>query len=182
MSFAERIRPSLFRIRAIPGRMGLRPYRVDILRGSWDGAYVGRGTELVESVRITEANEQNPKVRFLNDEELALSGLGKGAATIGPITPDYGDTGTALSKIQPAVLAGETVHVLLTGPKHPTGARYAIVDVATDPDIAHDDTSGLVQAHRVDDCWCCQEGICWQRVEREPHWDREVVVHGTIVQ
>ncbi len=51
---------------------------------------------------------------------------------IGPITPDFGSGGTALSDIIPAVANGEMVHVLVTGPMFPNGAKFSIKKIETD--------------------------------------------------
>jgi len=124
--------PAINSIRAIPGLLGIRPYTVSILVGTSTGAYTGRGDRLVEQFPITEAGGQPPKVRQLNTEELALGNLGKGSLRIGPITPDFPGGGTSIERIKPCVAAGQTVHVMVTGPEYPNGARFLIKDVQTD--------------------------------------------------
>ncbi len=131
-AFSDSLRELAYNARAIPGQLGIRPYSVAVLTGTWSGSNTGRGAETSASVAITEAGGQPPKVRDLNSEELALSGLGKGSVRIGPITPDFPGGGTALALLKPAVAAGQTVHVLLTGPESPTGARYLLKDIQTD--------------------------------------------------
>jgi hypothetical protein len=133
----DRYRHIAARARRIPGQHGLRPYTVAIVVGAWSGSYIGRGDKTDTVVAITEAGGQSPKVRFLNEEQLALSastgaGLGKGACTIGPITPDFAGGGTSLAELAPAVAAQQTVHVLLTGPAYPSGAKFLVKDVKTD--------------------------------------------------
>jgi hypothetical protein len=110
---------------------------VAIIVGAWSGSYVGRGDKTETLVAITERGGQPPKVRFLNEEALALSGsvgdqLRQGACTVGPITPDYTGGGTALSELIPAVTTHQTVHVMLTGPAYPNGAKFLVKKVETD--------------------------------------------------
>lgn len=137
MTLAEDLRPTLFEARSIAGSLGLRPYSVAIVIGAWSGTYVGRGDKTDTLQPITEAGGQPPKVRFLNEEQLALSastgtGLGKGSCTIGPITPDFPGGGTSLAELVPAVAAQQTVHVVLTGPAYPAGAKFLVKEVKTD--------------------------------------------------
>lgn len=132
MTLRDDLLPLINEIRSIPGQLGLRPYSVAIVIGTWSGTYVGRGSEDTETAEITEANGQPPKVRFPNDEQIALGNLGKGDAIVGPITPDHSGGGTPLSDLVPAVQSGQTVHAILTGPAYPTGARFRIKDVKTD--------------------------------------------------
>jgi hypothetical protein len=132
MPFATSILSTLHTIRAIPGQMGLRPHRVELIAGEWSGEYVGRGERYESSLRITEAGNQNPKVRSVNDEEIALGQLSKGGLVIGPITPAFTGGGTDLTLLQAAVNNGDTKHLLVTGPLYPTGARFRIVDIGAD--------------------------------------------------
>ncbi len=134
----DRYRRIANRARAIPGQHGLRPYTVAIIVGSWSGAYVGKGDKTEVLAAITEQGGYPPKVAFLSEEALALAassgagGLLKGSCTVGPITPDYPGGGTALSDLLPAVTAHKTVHVKLTGPAYPTGAKFLVKEVKTD--------------------------------------------------
>jgi hypothetical protein len=133
----ERYRKIAARARRIPGEHGLRPYQVAIVLGTWSGSYVGSHAKFEETTPVTEQGGQPPKVRFLSEEALALSastgqGLNKGSCTIGPITPDFSGGGTSLSELLPAVTQKQTVHVLLTGPAYPDGAKFAVKEVKTD--------------------------------------------------
>ncbi len=135
----DRYRRIAARARKIPGEHGLRPYTVAIVVGFWAQDFIGRGGK-VESVEpITEQAGQPPMVRFLSEEALALSastgngnGLQKGSCTVGPITPPYAGGGTALEELLPAVAAHQTVHVQLTGPAYPRGAKFLVKEVKTD--------------------------------------------------
>ncbi len=132
MGFRDDLRALCYSVRSIPGQLEMRPYSVAIRTGSWSGAYTGRGVATNTDVLITESGGHNPKVRFLSGEELALGQLDSGAVEIGPITPDFPGGGTDLGDLLPAVADGQTVHVLLTGPKYPDGAQFRITDVKTD--------------------------------------------------
>lgn len=129
---ADRFRRIAGKVRGIPGTFGLRPYTVAIVQGAWSGTYAGEGIEVATETAITEANGQPPKVRWLDDEQLALGGLGRGTVEIGPVTPDHSAGGTALSTLIPELARGRTLHVKLTGPEFPTGALFAVSEVKTD--------------------------------------------------
>jgi len=82
--------------------------------------------DLSDSVSIHEQDGFPPKVTWLNDEQLALANLGSGTIDIGPITPDFTD----LSLLTGADLeAGDAMYVLITGPNHPNGAVYRVINV-----------------------------------------------------
>lgn len=131
MTLADSLKPLLYANRALPGTLGLRPYSVAILIGTWSGTYTGRGGTIDEIVAITESGGQPPKVRQLSAEDLALSGLGKGSLRIGPITTGYTGGGTALDDLKPAVAAGQTVHAMVTLPAYPNGAKFLIKSIDT---------------------------------------------------
>ncbi len=129
---ANAFRALLHQARSIAGTYGLRPFTVAVVTGTWGGSFTGRGTETTSSVAITEAGGQPPKVRSAKDEEIALGQLGEGDIIIGPITPYFGTGGTLLTQLKPAVTAGQTVHIVLTGPGHETGTRFRIKSIETD--------------------------------------------------
>lgn len=125
---ADRFRRLATRIRAIPGRFGLREHSVAILERSWDGEFSGDGNRIDGSFQILESG-QNPKVRWFTDEELAVSGLSSGSVTIGPITSDH-DAIRRLSTINGDDLsAGDARYVVIVGPKHPNGAQYRVTRI-----------------------------------------------------
>jgi hypothetical protein len=133
MALADDLKPLLTNIRAIPGSLGLRPHTVAIVETDWSGEHTGEGEKAQFQTSITEADGQPPKVRWLSDKELAVAGLPDGSVQIGPITPSNGTIGTLLATLSgTAMLAGQTRHVLITGPKHPNGALYVIREISAD--------------------------------------------------
>lgn len=132
MTLADTLKPILYSVRAIPGQLGLRPYSVSILIGTWSGEHTGRGDTIIEQTAVTEGNGQPPKVRQLNTEELALGNLGKGSLRIGPITPGFNGGGNPIENLKPCVAAGQTVHVMVTGPEYPNGAKFALKSFGSD--------------------------------------------------
>ena len=112
----DRYRRIAYSKRNLPGKHGLRPYRVFITTGTYSGTFTGEGNETRTEVEILE-NGYPPKVRFLDDEALALGQLEKGAARIGPITPEHSTGGTDIDDILGTDLSnGETLKVRLSGP------------------------------------------------------------------
>jgi len=131
MSFADSLKTLAYNARAIPGQLGIRPYSVSIRLSTWAGDHVGDGVETVTVTPILEANGQNPKVRFLNEEQTALGGLVRGSLTVGPITPD--PAGSPFSTLtQQGAQDGSTLLYIVTGPEFPTGARYQLVSATSD--------------------------------------------------
>lgn len=133
MTLANQLHRQLPRLRAIPGRLGLRPHSVTILAGTWSGTATGKGTETTAAVDILEAGN-NPKVRWLTDEELALgASIGASSIEIGPLTPVHDIGATELGTLSGALLStGQTLTLRVTGPQHPTGALYKLVRLRTD--------------------------------------------------
>lgn len=132
MTLRDDILPIAYSARAIAGELGFRPYRVYVLTGSWSGQHTGEGSETETETELTEAGGQSPKVRFLNDEEIAVGQLVAGTVAIGPITPAFSGGGTDLSTIQPSLDAGETIHVRLDGPYSTTAKLFKIQKVTAD--------------------------------------------------
>lgn len=130
MTLAESLLPMLHDVRSIPGALGLRPHTVSILTEEWSGANTGEGTVTPTTLTLEHAGSQNVKVRWLNSEELALSELPSGSIEVGPLTPEHYNFGwpqvALLTDIKGALATGATKHLIVTGPMHPAGARYAI--------------------------------------------------------
>lgn len=144
MSLADDLKELAHDVRAIPGELGIRPHTVSLLERDWDGTYSGDGDRTDVSTEITESG-QPPKVRWLTDEELALAGLAKGEIEIGPITADH----DAISRIADFrgddMDAGEAHYLIITGPKHPSGAKYRITRITAERAIHY-----LIRARPVD--------------------------------
>jgi hypothetical protein len=127
MAAADRFKAIVSKYRHLPGDYGLRPHRVDLVLAQWNGGQTGEGSEFRDAVRLLEGG-QNPKVRWLRQDELALGGMPKGTAIIGPITPDFPGGGTPISLLTGSgAQRSDTYHVLITGPQHPDGASYRLV-------------------------------------------------------
>ena len=145
MSLASGLKPLADSIRAIPGILGVRPHTVSVVTGSWDGAQMGEGTLTEATLPLTHADGQPPKVQWLNDEQRTVGGgLPEGTVKIGPLTPDFPGGGVALSEFGSQLSAGQTIHLIITGPVHPSGARYKVTDVSGDKA-----TQFMVQAQPV---------------------------------
>ena len=130
MAFADDILPTLAAIRAIPGQFGLRQHSVEIVTVFLQGTHTGDGARAEASVSITESGGQNPKVRWAKSEDVAMGLIPKGFVTVGPITPEFVGGGTTLSDLTGSELTpGEVRLMRITGPQHPEGADYTIIDV-----------------------------------------------------
>lgn len=130
MALGDNFRAICYAARAIPGQLGLRPHTVSLIEGTNLGPQTGDFTGDYTETPIVESDSQPPKVRWLNDEQLALANLGGGAVDVGPITSFYTTGGTDLAQLAGQDLeAGDTLHIKITGPKHPTGALYRVTKI-----------------------------------------------------
>lgn len=134
MGFKTDIRKLAYELRAMAGRdFEIRPYTVSVVTRTWSGDFPGEGLSSITTTPITEAHGQPPKVRVLNDEQIALGGLPRGAVKVGPITPDFPGGGTAFTTLSPASLdAGDSFYYVLTGPDYPSGARFVLKEAQAD--------------------------------------------------
>jgi hypothetical protein len=130
VTLADDLKPLVNAIRAVPGELGLRPHTVNVLVGSWSGSHTGEGSVTVGDTAVLESG-QNPKVRWLKQEERALADLPEGACEIGPLTPSYPGGGFTLSTIT-TFSRGETLHLRIVGPQHPSGAVYRVIKINAD--------------------------------------------------
>ena len=133
-SFRNDIRKLAYELRSMAGRdFEIRPYTVSVVTRVWSGDQPGEGISTATTTPITEADGQPPKVRVLNDEQLALGNLPRGAVKVGPITPDFPGGGTSFDTLSPAGLsAGDSFYYVLTGPDYPTGARFVLKEAQAD--------------------------------------------------
>ena len=134
MGFKNDIRKLAYELRAMAGRdFEIRPYTVSVVTKAWSGDQPGEGTAVTTTTAITEADGQPPKVRVLNDEQLALGNLPRGAIKVGPITPDFPGGGKSFDTLSPAGLAaGDSFYYVLTGPDYPSGARFVLKETQAD--------------------------------------------------
>lgn len=132
MTLADDLKPLARSIRGIPGQFGIRPHTVALLERSWDGTYTGDGTRTDATVALTEGGGYPPKVRWLSDEDVAVGGLSNGTIEVGPITAD-GSGIEILANIRGDDLEnGDARYLVVTGPKHPNGAKYRITRITAD--------------------------------------------------
>lgn len=125
MSLADDVKPVLFDARGLVGELGFRPYSVKLMRKVWSGSDIGRGSATVTELPIVEAGGQPPAVRFLDDEERALSGMPAGTLEVGPITPEFSGGGYSWATLTAADAdVREEVFYVVTGPEFPNGARF----------------------------------------------------------
>jgi hypothetical protein len=120
VTFAERFKPTLRRIRSIPGRrIGLRPHRVYIRASTWTGTnvrMVGEGDGQYVEVEVEE-NGYPPKVRQVGDDRMALSNLPKGSLEVGPITTPTATVGITAEQFRGVnMLDLEQLMVRVEGP------------------------------------------------------------------
>ena len=133
---SDGFREILENARSIAGNcFGLRPYTVEMIVRTSSGAEAGDGT-VTETVTVIEENGSPPKVRWLNEEELAIAQAGSSQIQIGPITPPYngGSQGTAFSLLapQPGSANSGTVKIRITGPETPFGGMWRPLRYKTD--------------------------------------------------
>lgn len=146
-TFRDAFLPTVSWARSIAGwQFGIRMHTVAIVTGAWSGDHTGDGVKSESSTAIVEADGQPPKLRWLNDEQITVGNLPKGTCEIGPITPSFAGGGTDIATLNGDALArGETIHVRITGPNHPTGAMYRLTDVKADRPFRY-----MLQAQPVD--------------------------------
>lgn len=146
MSLADDLKPLLREVRAIPGQLGLRPHTVKILSRGWSGEHSGDGIRYDAEIDVVEGDNQPPKVRWLTDEELAVGSLASGTIQVGPITSDDSSRTWLDDLLGSNLETGDARYLVITGPKHPCGAKYRITRVT-----AHRALHYLVQAQPVDE-------------------------------
>lgn len=131
MALADDLKSTIDAIRGIPGQLGLRPNRVYLMEGIWDGEYTGEGREDQFLTELTVGDSQPPRVRQLGDEAIALGNLAAGSIEIGPVTPEYTGGGfSSATLLAESVSRGDTWSVKVVGPAGTT--HYRVTSVKTD--------------------------------------------------
>ncbi len=127
-----------YKVRAIPGKLGFRPYTVWLEVSVSAGAELGEGARTTTTTQITEADGQPPRVRWLTNQELSLGNYRDGTIEIGPITPDFPGGGHAISSLHPDPSVNTTVRWVLYGPHMAaTGSRFRVRDFKTDKTLSY---------------------------------------------
>lgn len=121
MTLADDLKPVLFEARAIMGQLGFRPYTIQLFLDYQGGAQ--------DFTPITEAGGQPPKLVWEKDEDNPGNAGPEDIVLIGPITPSFSGGGTDFTQLTADVDAGLARWVLITGPRHPDGAKYRITNV-----------------------------------------------------
>ena len=132
MTLADDLKPALYDIRSIPGTFGLYVYRVDVVTIRQLDAFKRGQPKSKTSMRGTEGDNQNPKVRFLSNQERELWQMSRGGIEIGPITPSFVGGGTTLASISRETSANDRNYVKITGPGHESGSKFSIRDIKSD--------------------------------------------------
>lgn len=119
-------------VRGIPADFGLREHSATLLWDTWTGDQPGEGTQTQLSTPLL-VDGKNPKVRWLSEKEVAISGLPIGTIEVGPITPDFGTGGISLATLLgTAKSQGDVRLVQIIGPRLPAGARYRVSQAKCD--------------------------------------------------
>lgn len=129
MTLASSLLPSLDAIRSIPADLGLRPFSCLVRVRSWSGGAIGDGTATDVDTAIVVGGGAAPRVRHPSPREVVASGgqYQSGDYRIGPLTPDGGGAGVAVSTLRPALTAGQELLVKVTGPDTPSGGQWCRV-------------------------------------------------------
>ena len=131
MSFADALKPRLRVIRAIPGKLAIRPHRAFLRRKTFAGENDGLQTTSLTETEIVEVNGYPPKIRQLNDERRALGNLAAGSVEIGPVTTEGTDGGIPFEDLRGTSLErDEFLQVRISGPSG--DAVYAIKSITLD--------------------------------------------------
>ncbi len=132
MTLADDLKPLVDSIRTIPATLGLRPHTVSLVIATTSGTHTGDGTRTEVVTALTHSSGAAPKIRWAKDQDVAMNLVAAGTCTIGPITSDF--TGFEnLADLDGRDLDTGDVRLLrITGPRHPSGADYRILDVKTE--------------------------------------------------
>jgi hypothetical protein len=132
-TLADGLKGLAYGVRSLPGKLGVRPHTVSIVRRSWSGSQPGDGVQTDVETKIHEGGNQPPKIRWLTEEQLAVGQLQPGTVAVGPITQKFNGGGTDLSDLDASeLLTGEARYLRITGPMHPKGALYKIIKLSAD--------------------------------------------------
>lgn len=143
-TLVEDLLPLAYELRGLSGEFGMNLHSVELVSSSWTGTHTGDGTRSDYYFQLLEGG-QNPGVRWLNDEELTMAGLSAGAIEVSPLTPDHEGLERLAELRGDNMVVKDTRRLLITGPKHPTGALYRITELQ-----AHDPLRYILKASPVE--------------------------------
>lgn len=125
MTFRDDLRGLAESVRGMAADFGVRSYSLTVRTTTWSGGQPGHGTATNTDTAITESGS-NPKVAFVQTDEIFSNDGAIEVAEVGPITPDHPTGGTAISTLRPVVADGDGVTYILAGPRYPNGAEFEL--------------------------------------------------------
>lgn len=134
MSLRDSLLPRIDKIRDIPGRLGLRLFRVfvrttDAALTSGQNADFGEGTVTHTETELLTSGGYPPHVKSLSTQEVVASaGLYVDEdLRVGPLTPDYTVGGISVADLDPSVTPNRVLAIRVTGPGYPiAGALFRV--------------------------------------------------------
>jgi hypothetical protein len=128
----DALRKLVDRGRALPGRWGLRVFRVYVVERHWTGDRPGEGGTSEDSTELL-VGGQAPKVATLSGETIAVEQLPSDTIQIGPLTPEFSGGGTDIDILKGELWPTDERWLLVTGPgMGDEGTRFRIVSVRAD--------------------------------------------------
>lgn len=121
MTLADSLKQTVFNARGIAGTLGFRTHTAALFTD-----FEGGGNSLVP---LVEGSGQPPKIVWTKDEDNPHDAGPEDTIVVGPITPAFTGGGTDLELLTADVFAGTARYLLITGPRHPDGAKYRITNV-----------------------------------------------------
>lgn len=141
-------------LRGLPGSFGLREHSVEIVLSARVGGRTAVGDRIEAFRKTIIVGGYNPKVKFPSQKDLASGMLSMGQILIGPITPEFLDElgehagGTTVSLLdRTKILISNTLHLIVTGPSHPSGAKYTIENINAEKAIRFTITCNAVASN-----------------------------------
>jgi hypothetical protein len=133
MTLADDLKSVLYDARGIMGELGFRPHTVALFLTYSNATEIDGQALSTETTPITEANGQPPKIVWQKAEDVPdTSATASDTVVVGPVTPSFPGGGTDLDDLRGDLEDGVARYLLITGPRHPDGARYRILDVNAD--------------------------------------------------
>lgn len=132
MALRESLLPAVDAIRAIPGALGLRRFRVFTRVTVWSGDRPGLGTPTVTTTEVL-VGGYPPKVVEQRSADVVAGGADNTTFAVGPITPEFTGGGKTPESLDPdaTAFATESAYVVM-GPGLPaTGVVCQKIDGGT---------------------------------------------------
>lgn len=148
MPLAQNLRPTVYKLRALAGKLGFRPFTVQLIHRNYTapdadypftGGFSGNAPNETVIANITEADGYAPRVVFRDSKVFSKGAPIDAELQIGPMTPLHSGNGTDIDDLLAVAVEDDAdTYLLISGDGFDDdGSRFAIISINTQSPLGY---------------------------------------------